>query len=217
VPALLLGHAFWVIGPMALGLGVLGLRHARRRLVERLGHLATRRGGRLISEPWYLTPRVEWTIGGVRLTVSVRGEAEASRRNGQRTFVHTASAGYPALELELLRAEHAGGDAEPLGTRGVDFERAFRAVTDDPRRARELVDGELRHALLAFDPAHDLRVRLGQASAYRDGLWHHHEREQRLEISLHGLPEDGEVLEALLKLARGLHEHLERHGARRAA
>lgn len=217
MPVLLLHPALWVIGPLALVLGVLALRRLHRGIVERLGRLAARRGGRLLAEPWYTTPRVEWTTGGVRLTLSVRGEAEEARRSGQRAFVHVASAGYPPLELELVRAEHAGPDAEPLGTRGVDFERAFRAVTDDPRRARELVDGELRHALCAFAPEHDLRVRLGQGAVFRDGLWRHRERERRLEVSVHGLPEDGGVLEALVKLARGLHEHLERHGARRAA
>lgn len=207
----------WLLAPLALTGIAFALAHWRRVVIERLGRLAARRGGLLVIEPWHTTTRVEWARGGTRLTVSVRSESDDHARSGARTFAHIPGAHLPDFELELRRAEGWPHQGEPPDTRDAAFAGAFRWRTDAPRLARELLDAELRRMLLAFDVEHDVAVRLGEAGAFRGGLWRQRERERHLDVSVYGVPEETEVLEALWKLAHALHERLERAGTRRAA
>lgn len=219
---LVFDYGFWGLPVLVVSSGVFLLARARRRSAERLGRLASRRNGRVIRDPWFLAPRVVWNLAGTLLQVSVRGERASHGAGGVRCFAHAASPDYPPVELELRRAGRLGPRAGRDGwqspeTREADFDREFRLRTGDARFAAGYLDRELRHALQAFPPELDVVLRMGQASAYQDGLYRHAEREQRLEVSLLGLPEDTGQLERLLDLARTAHARLDGRPARRAA
>ena len=216
----LFDYAPWVFAAFGVPLAALLLARSQRIRRERLGRLAARRNGRLAAGPWFMPPRALWELPGALLQVAVRGDRPESGPSGVRSFAHTACADYPEIEFALRHASGLHGEHDDWhepDTRDPLFDRAFRVRCEDPRFARTFLDRELRQALLAF-PA-DLRValQLGQSSVYRDGLYQHGHKEQRLELSLRGFPEDVQGLEQLVQLARQVHERLRGLQLRQAA
>lgn len=207
---------WWIVALMVAGL-VAGIARWRALVSARFARLASRRGGKLSSLPWYCTPRVEFRLDGTRVIVTLGKSAEEGQDQGIRTIAHIAGPGYPTFELELWRIQGQPSEGEPPDTRDPAFDAAFRWDTDDPRRARALIDGAMRRRLRAVDAKCAVSLRLGMASPLGDGLRKPGGSERRLEVSVNGVPEDVQVLEDLIDLARALHERLARAGDRRAA
>lgn len=157
----------WLAAALVTSGGVLALRIWRRAVCERLERLAARRGGRFVAGPWSVVPRVECHLGDGLLQATLHTEsAEDGGRGCLCSSAHASGARVPEFELELRRAERLQGEWQVPESRDGAFARVFRLRTDDEPSTRALLDAELRRALLEFDPALDVALRLGPPPSF---------------------------------------------------
>ena len=203
---------YYVLPTFLIVAGAL-LRHCRTRstVESQLWRFAERVKGRAEEAPWIHYPRVVVEFCRAQIQIScMRG---SKRGRGGSTFAWVGCTDYPDTTLELLRAPGRPGRFEKLGFRHTNtgdafFDECFWIQTDDLNTERELLDEDVRNALIALDARLNIRLRLGKALAYRDGKLQADEEEPRLEISLLGLPPKIEGLEQLLEATELIHERL---------
>jgi hypothetical protein len=171
--------------------------------------VAAARGARVEEGPWYIYPRLVLPLLRATLELSCMHAGDEGRRT--RTFAWAGSEEYGEFAFELRRAPARGGVLEGLGWHRTETgERAFDSAfwTDDPAACEEVLDAELRAALLRVDPSVRVRLVVGVAARFRDGRFVAGESVPRLEVSILRVPPSVEDVEALCDVAVLAHTRL---------
>jgi hypothetical protein len=190
---------------------LLWFRRTRSVVDSRLRSFAERVKGKVEEAPWILYPRMVVEFCRAQIQISCMHGSRKGR--GGSTFAWVGCAEYPESTLELKRVPGHFGHLEKLGYRhsktgDAFFDECFWIRTDDLNTERELLDEDVRNALIALDAGLGVRVRLGKTLAYRDGRMVMDEEEPRLEVSILGLPPEIEDLERMLEATELIHERL---------
>jgi len=213
--------AFFAL-PVLLVIGVfLFFRHNRRLVEDRFRSVAQRCGGSVEPAPWIYYPRLVVPAGDGDV-IHVSGMH--GNRNGRRThtFAWLGSEAYRGRSIEIRRLGARVGLLERMGwerasTGDPEFDEVFWLHADAPEQALELLDHDVRRALLAFDPGLGVRLSVAETTAYRDGRMLLGEMEPRLQVSLRRLPPRIEDIEQLIAATKVAHARLSRGTLARSA
>ena len=211
----------YIVIPVVFVAGaLLWFRHLRAQVHERQQKAAMRRNGQVRKAPWILYPRLVIPLEAAEAQISCM---HGGRRGGSaRTFAWVGCSGYPDLELRVRRWAGRVGALERMGWRPCQtgdraFDQVFWQQGRNADAASDLLDADVRNALLAFDAQLAVHLSVATACVYRDGWQATGEQEPRLDVSIRALPPHVDDVERLIEGAQLAHASLLRRPLRMSA
>lgn len=194
------------------------VRKRAQQLREVLVTVARREKGRVEKGPMGLYPLARIPVDGAEVLLS-GSQGGKTRRSATFAWIGCEAYGETTLDISCMPGrvgmlERMG--REKLQTDQSRFNEIFWLADGEQDTARELLDDELREALMAIDPSLRVRLSIGTLLAFPDG-WRTGETEPSLEVSVGRFPASVEVALHLVKVARLVHERLGHGRQARAA
>ena len=199
---------------------LLWFRHLRGLVGERFQKAAARRRGRVVAAPWILYPRLVVELDRAEIQISSLHGSGNGRAT--RTFAWVGCREYPDLELRVRRWPGRVGTLERLGwkrcaTGDRPFDEVFWVQGASSHAVGDLLEADLRRALLAFEAPLAVTLSVGTGNAYRNGWQVIGEHEPHLDVSIRALPPEVDDVERLIDAATLMHARLRRPPLRMSA
>lgn len=171
-------------------------RRGNRRIEEQLAPLAEKYGGEIHPGTRRINPRLTFTHGGARFTVSVMGGGRGASPQTWARFPVALEEEFvlSARSIGAKRKDKEGeGELTAVATGQQRFDALFTVLTTDPARAKRLLNRPIRQQL----------VELGEK--YEDGAVLQIESGQ-CQVAVLTFAENTETYASVLETARLCHE-----------